>query len=39
MSSLVFLPIKAANIVIMGICHCTAPELSEMQDQILLTLR
>jgi len=39
MLSLAFLPIKAANIVIMDIRHCTALELSEMQDQKSLTLR
>jgi len=39
MLSLAFLPIQVANIVIMGVCHCTALELSEMQDQKLLTLR
>ena len=38
MSSLAFLHIKAANIGIMGVCHCTALELSKMQDEKLLRL-
>jgi len=37
-SSLAFLPIKAANIMIMRVCRCTALELSKMHDQELLTL-
>jgi len=37
-SSLAFLPRKAAIIMIMGICHCSALELSMMQDQKSLTL-
>jgi hypothetical protein len=32
------LPIKVANIVILGVCYCTALELSKMQDQKALTL-
>jgi len=39
MLSLAFLLIKAANIVIMGVCHCTVLELSKIQDQKLLPLR
>jgi len=39
MSAQAFLPIKAANIVILGVCCCTALELSMMQDQISLMLR
>jgi len=38
MSPLEFLPIKAANIVIMGVCGGKALELSKIQDQISLTL-
>jgi hypothetical protein len=37
-SSLASLPIKAANIIIMGVCHCTALEWSQMQNQKWLTL-
>jgi len=33
-----FLPRKGANIMIMSVCHCTALELSMMQDQQSLTL-
>jgi len=32
-SSLVSLPIKAANTLILGKCHCAALELSELQHQ------
>ena len=39
MLSLAFLPIKAANIVILGLCHLTALELSKMQDKKSLMLR
>jgi len=39
MLTLAFLPKKAANIVIMGVCCCTALGLSRMQDQTLLMLR
>jgi len=38
MLSLAFLPIKAGNIVIMGVCHHTALESLKMQDQKSLTL-
>jgi len=38
-SSLAFLPIKGANIVITGVCRCRAFELSKRQDQKALTLR
>jgi len=38
MLALAFLPIHTANIVIMGICHCTALELSKMPRQKLFTL-
>jgi len=38
MSSLVFLPITVANIVIMGVYRCTSLELSKMQDHKSLTL-
>ena len=38
LSSLALLLLKAANIVIMGVCGCTALEISVMQDQKLLTL-
>ena len=38
-SSLGFLPIKAANIMIKGVCLCTALELLMMQDKKLLSLR
>jgi len=34
-----FVSIKAANTIIMGVCHCTDLELSMMQDQKSLTLR
>jgi len=37
-SSLAFLPIQAANIMIMGVCQFTALELSKMQDKKSLTL-
>jgi len=38
MSSLAFLPIKAVDILVMGVCRCTALELSKMQNQKWLTL-
>jgi len=38
MLSLAFLPIKAARVVIMGVCQLTVLELTKMQDQKLLTL-
>jgi len=37
--SLAFWPIKAANIMILDICSCTALELSKRHDQKSLTLR
>ena len=38
MLSLAFLPLMAANIMIMEVCLCTALDLSKMQDQRSLTL-
>jgi len=38
MLSVAFMPIMVTNIVIMGVCCCTSLELSNMQDQTLLTL-
>jgi len=38
-SSLAFLPIKAGNILIMGVRCCTALELSRMHDRKSLTFR
>jgi len=37
--SLAFVPIKAADNMIMGVCTCTARKLSQMHDQKLLMLR
>jgi hypothetical protein len=37
-SLLAFLPRKVVNIIIMGVCHCTALELSRMHDEKLLTI-
>jgi len=37
MSLLAYLPIEAANVVIIGLYHCTARESFTMQDQKSLT--